>query len=233
MSETVSEDLAMGVHTRRSKVARQPLVIDGSARRLDAPVRPASERRTLAREEMDARANFGRRTATEEAEIFFGAAAKRSPRKTAPAPEPVPPRIAPFKLAMIAGAVFAGLFLLPSLFAFAGRPNAAVLDTVTTGSLAASPLAIENVEATFVERSGAPVLTLSGRIANTADHDMLVPLLEIVLQDDGGGRVLRGVEVTTSRLKPGETVGFASSVLVPPEAGDRLALRFRSLEPSQ
>ena len=233
MSETVSEDLAMGVHTRRSKVARQPLVIDGSARRVAAPARSALERSIPPREETESRPNFGRRTTTEEAQIFFEGAARRSPRKVAPTPAPVPPRIAPFKLAMIAGAVFAGLFLLPSLLAFAGRPNAAVLDPVMTGSLASGPLAIENVEASFVARSGAPVLTLSGRIANKADREMPVPPLEVVLRNGDGGRVLRGVRVATNRLKPGETIGFASSVLVPPEAGETLALRFRPLEPSQ
>ena len=62
---------------------------------------------------------------------------------------------------------------------------------------------------------------------------MPVPPLEVVLRNGDGGRVLRGVRVATNRLKPGETIGFASSVLVPPEAGETLALRFRPLEPSQ
>ncbi|WP_346220030.1 hypothetical protein [Fulvimarina sp. MAC3] len=230
---------------RESDLPRKPLVIEGHARRLNdkdprdrlpgnsgyrhlGTPRWTNPSQTLAGD-AGKRTTFFKRRPEPEVDLFRHGGAR--PLEETIEEQPAYASSAPLKIACIAGAVMAALFILPSLLDLAGGSAATrVSDTVSDTTLG-NGLDVSNVKAELLPRDGASILTLTGDVSNAASEQS-VPPIEIVLTDGEGGRVVRRIEVTRSPLRSGEQLGFSSSVLLPDTIKGPLELSLRPVAPS-
>lgn len=230
---------------RESERPQRPLVIEGHARRLNETAprnrlpgttgyrhsgtpRWTAPSQTLHGEAGRRTAFFGRRP---EPEVDLFRHGKALPSEAVTNEQPLQPSNAPLKIACIAGAVMAGLFILPNLLALAGGSAAARITQSVSDTRLGDGLDVSNIRAELLPRNGTSVLTLTGDVSNSAG-EQTVPPIEIVLTDGEGGRVVRRIEVTRSALQSGEQLGFSSSVILPDAMKGRLELSLRPVAPS-
>lgn len=234
MSDTVESTSQAGNARRRLPRRTRPLVIEGTAQRVEERPLPKPRGISLHDRDVDAhsdmaegferRGYFGRR---ENGGDFLTAnlvAEARRAQRGAKTRAGAGRTWSPTKIAMIAGAFLAGLFLLPSLMAFSVSPSAALGGDPRMLGNNIRALVIDDLKADVSQRGGDAVLSVSGIVRNESGLSVAVPPIEVVLTDETGHRVVRNVEIGRGQLRPGKTVGFDSSVIVPAGAGSELSV---------
>ncbi|MDY8108517.1 hypothetical protein U0C82_05035 [Fulvimarina sp. 2208YS6-2-32] len=216
---------------------RKPLVIDGSARRLDesrsrlgaqgahGPAHfPAARRGPDAPSAFSPPSPnpsrpqsvsfFGRRAEPEVDLLRHGEARTDQRRDWDREPAP-PPSNMPIKIGMVAGLIVGALFILPGLFGLASGPQTPTIVAPASEVALGQGLGVSSITANLVDRDGASVLMLGATLSNASSRPAIVPPLDIVLTDAAGGRIVRRIEILRQSLDAGEIVGFSSSVIVP------------------
>lgn len=92
---------------------------------------------------------------------------------------------------------------------------------------AASGLDIRDVAYKRERQSGQPVLSVSGRLANTSSRELPVPEIRVALIDADDRELYHWTFVPgVMSLRPGESKAFSTRLDNPPEAARRFELRF-------
>jgi hypothetical protein len=97
---------------------------------------------------------------------------------------------------------------------------------VPTNALGAG-LELANVKYITQDVSGEPVMQVQGNIFNRTDKDIVVPMLQVELQDNSG-MALRDwtFNVDQPKIRPGETIDFHTETKNPPVEASKLAITF-------
>lgn len=131
-----------------------------------------------------------------------------------------------FGLACLLFAIFLGIGVAAGLNEGAMRPIFAPFGLA--GAPQKSPLEIGQVIAKAqADAAGQPVLQITGRIHNNADHTVRIPLVEITLLSETGvaGDSLQ-VEVPEKEIEGGKDVVFVASMPGGASHGDKVRIRF-------
>lgn len=92
-------------------------------------------------------------------------------------------------------------------------------------------LEVQRVQQEHVIVDGVRVLAIKGEIVNVSDVDRKIPALRFGLRNPGEGELYAWtVESAMRPLRPGEATTFSTRVASPPEAAQKVEIRFARLD---
>ncbi|WP_277738574.1 DUF3426 domain-containing protein [Ferruginivarius sediminum] len=161
----------------------------------------------------------------------FGAARRRRALHAEREPEPVRRRAGPLGwlvLLMVVAAIVAGLWFGRNELVARVPQAAALYDLVGLPVSAVAPdLELRDVSRRRSVADGKSLLTIEGRIINTADASREVPGMRVVLFDAGGNELSRWTfKPEAKTLPPGGETHFSTSRADPPDEARELSLTF-------
>jgi predicted Zn finger-like uncharacterized protein len=135
-------------------------------------------------------------------------------------------------------ACFAAALIIPIIF-LAFYPDIVVRAAPAAASLYEKAgikvniygLEVRRVQQEHVIVDGIRVLAIKGEIVNVSNVDRKIPALRFGLRSPAEGELYAWtVESAVRPLRPGETTGFSTRVASPPEAAQKVEIRFARLD---